>query len=253
MAMLSRQHSGPFTMTASCVLGRPRAARSTEGGVLGARMEHEPAEYGTMPGAPGTWRPGALPAGADPRVRRHDDTVDEAGKKANERKAPGRLVEGATVQGRKHATARSPATSNQPTTSHLHRKIDRLTKRGPTSPAPRSATTSSSTTWKPSPWRLSAEQLTPTGTLIPNSGRGGRWLGPIGRIVKACVLSGFTRQQLRPFVSGEKRQDLLTLADLLTTGQVTPVIDRTYPLDEAADALGYVAAGHTRGKVVVTV
>ena len=40
--------------------------------------------------------------------------------------------------------------------------------------------------------------LTPTGTLIPNSGRGGRWLGPLGRIVKARVLSGFTRQQLKP-------------------------------------------------------
>jgi NADPH:quinone reductase-like Zn-dependent oxidoreductase len=95
--------------------------------------------------------------------------------------------------------------------------------------------------------------LTPTGTLIPNSGRGGRWLGPLGRIVKARVLSGFTRQQLKPFTSVGKRQDLLTLADLLTTGQVTPVIDRTYPLDEAADALRYVAAGHTRGKVVITV
>jgi NADPH:quinone reductase-like Zn-dependent oxidoreductase len=95
--------------------------------------------------------------------------------------------------------------------------------------------------------------LTPTGTLIPNSGRGGRWLGPLGRIVKARVLSGFTRQQLRPFTSVGKRQDLLTLADLLATGQVTPVIDRTYPLDEAADALRYVGAGHTRGKVVVTV
>ena len=94
--------------------------------------------------------------------------------------------------------------------------------------------------------------LRPTGTLIPNSGRGGRWLGPLGRIVTARVLSGFTRQQLRPFTSVGKRQDLLTLADLLTTGQVTPVIDRTYPLDEAADALRYVAAGHTRGKVVVT-
>jgi len=72
--------------------------------------------------------------------------------------------------------------------------------------------------------------LTPTGTLIPNSGRGGRWLGPLGRIVKARVLTGFTRQQLKPFLSVEKRQDLLTLSDLLTTGQVTPVIDRTHPL-----------------------
>jgi NADPH:quinone reductase-like Zn-dependent oxidoreductase len=92
--------------------------------------------------------------------------------------------------------------------------------------------------------------LTPTGTLIPNSGRR---LGPLGRIVKARGLSGFTRQQLKPLVSVAKRRDLLTLADLLATGQVTPVIDRTYALDEAADALRYVGAGHTRGKVVVTV
>ena len=95
--------------------------------------------------------------------------------------------------------------------------------------------------------------LTPTGTLIPNSGRGGRWLGPLGRIVRARVLSAFTRQQLKPFTSVEKRQDLLLLADLLATGQIMSVIDRTYALDEAADALRYVAAGHTRGKVVITV
>lgn len=97
------------------------------------------------------------------------------------------------------------------------------------------------------------QALTATGTLIPNSGRGGRWFGPLGRIVKARVLSGFTRQLLLPFASVGERQDLLTLAELLTTGQVTPVIDRTYPLDEAAGALRYVGAGHTRGKVVITV
>ncbi|MBP2216567.1 NAD(P)-dependent alcohol dehydrogenase [Arthrobacter sp. CAN_C5] len=95
--------------------------------------------------------------------------------------------------------------------------------------------------------------LTPTGTLIPNSGRGGRWFGPLGRIIKARVLSGFTRQQLKPFMSVGKRQDLLTLAELLTTGQIRSVIDRTYPLDEVADALRYVGAGHTRGKVVISV
>ena len=94
--------------------------------------------------------------------------------------------------------------------------------------------------------------LTPTGTLVPNSGRGGRWLGPLGRIAKARALSGFSRQQLKPLISVEKHRDLLTLADLLATRQVTPLIDRTYPLDEAADALRYVGAGHTRGKVVIT-
>jgi NADPH:quinone reductase-like Zn-dependent oxidoreductase len=97
------------------------------------------------------------------------------------------------------------------------------------------------------------QTLALTGTLIPNSGRGGRWLGPIRRIVTARMLSAFTRQRLRPFTSLGNREDLLTLVDLLATGQVTPVIDRTYPLDDAADALRHVGAGHTRGKVVITV
>jgi NADPH:quinone reductase-like Zn-dependent oxidoreductase len=95
--------------------------------------------------------------------------------------------------------------------------------------------------------------LTPSGTLIPNSGRGGRWVGPLGRIVKARARSLLTRQTLQPLFSVEKRQDLLVLAELLEAGQLTPVIDRTYPLSEAAEALRYVGAGHTRGKVVVTV
>lgn len=56
-----------------------------------------------------------------------------------------------------------------------------------------------------------------------------------------------------PFLSLGKRHDLLALADLLTTGQVTPVIARTFPLDEAADALRHVGAGHTRGKIVITI
>ena len=56
------------------------------------------------------------------------------------------------------------------------------------------------------------------------------------------MLSGFTPQQPKPLLSVGKRQDLLTLADLLAAGQVTPLIDRTYPLDEAADALRYVGA-----------
>lgn len=94
--------------------------------------------------------------------------------------------------------------------------------------------------------------LTPTGTLIPNSGKGGRVLGPVSRVLRAHILSAFTRQRLRPFTSVSTQRDLLTLAYLLAEGQITPVIDRVYPLDDAADALGQVATGHTRGKVVVT-
>jgi NADPH:quinone reductase-like Zn-dependent oxidoreductase len=95
--------------------------------------------------------------------------------------------------------------------------------------------------------------LTPTGTLIPNSGRGGRRIGPLGRFVKARARSLVTRQTLRPFTSMEKQEDLRTLAAWLEAGDLVPVIDRTYPLSAAADALRYVGAGHTQGKVVITV
>ena len=95
--------------------------------------------------------------------------------------------------------------------------------------------------------------LTPKGTLIPNSGEGGRWLGSTGRIVKARVLSLFVSQRLRPFVSLPKHEDLVVLKELIESGKVTPVIDRTYPLSEAPEAIGYVGEGHARGKVVIAV
>jgi NADPH:quinone reductase-like Zn-dependent oxidoreductase len=95
--------------------------------------------------------------------------------------------------------------------------------------------------------------LTPTGTLIPNSGVGGRWIGSVGRIVKARLLSPFVRHRLRPFLSLPRHKDLVTLAELIEAGDVAPVIDRTYALIETPEAVGYVGRGHARGKVVVTV
>ena len=95
--------------------------------------------------------------------------------------------------------------------------------------------------------------LTPTGTLIPNSGVGGRWIGSVGRIARARLLSPFVRQRLRPFLSLPKNEDLVALTELIEAGEVTPVIDRTYALIETPEAIGYVGEGHARGKVVVTV
>jgi NADPH:quinone reductase-like Zn-dependent oxidoreductase len=95
--------------------------------------------------------------------------------------------------------------------------------------------------------------LSPSGTLIPNSGEGGRLLGPLGRIAQARMRSWFTYQRLRPFLSRENREDLAALADLAETGALTPVIARTYPLGEAAAAFRHVGTGHARGKVVITI
>jgi NADPH:quinone reductase-like Zn-dependent oxidoreductase len=47
--------------------------------------------------------------------------------------------------------------------------------------------------------------------------------------------------------------DLLVLAELITSGKVTPVIDKTYPLSQAPDAIRYMQEGHARGKVVITI
>ncbi|CAN5308507.1 hypothetical protein BH20ACT22_BH20ACT22_05030 [soil metagenome] len=96
--------------------------------------------------------------------------------------------------------------------------------------------------------------LTPSGTLIPNNGTsGGRWIGTVGRLLKAAVMFVFVRQKLGQFVSKQKKEDLAVLKGLIESGKVTPVIDRMYPLSESAEALGYVAEGHARGKVVITV
>ncbi len=95
--------------------------------------------------------------------------------------------------------------------------------------------------------------LAPDGTLIPNAGTGGVWLGPLPRIAATRARDLFTRQRLKPFLSLEKHADLIALAELVAEGRLRPVVGRTYPLAEAVTALAQVASGHTRGKVVVTV
>ncbi|WP_149179580.1 NAD(P)-dependent alcohol dehydrogenase [Streptomyces sp. TRM49041] len=94
--------------------------------------------------------------------------------------------------------------------------------------------------------------LTPQGSLVLISGEGGRWLGPLGRIMHALVLSLFVRQRLVFFMARPTKDDLEALRELLESGKVTPVIDRTYPLSELPEAIRYLETGHARGKVVIT-
>jgi NADPH:quinone reductase-like Zn-dependent oxidoreductase len=96
--------------------------------------------------------------------------------------------------------------------------------------------------------------LTPRGTLVIVGGEtGGRWLGGFDRGLRAPLLSLFVRQKLGTFICSENAEDLLVLAELIESGKVTPIIDRTYPLKETPAAIGYLQAGHARGKVVVNV
>jgi NADPH:quinone reductase-like Zn-dependent oxidoreductase len=96
--------------------------------------------------------------------------------------------------------------------------------------------------------------LTPTGTLLLSSGESsGRWVGPIGRIVKAVLLSPFVRQRLVPFEAKRSVEDLRLMKELIEAGTVTPVIDRTFSLSDVPAAMRYLEAGHARGKIVITV
>jgi NADPH:quinone reductase-like Zn-dependent oxidoreductase len=100
-------------------------------------------------------------------------------------------------------------------------------------------------------WRRA---LTPEGTLVLVGGADtGRWLGPLAGVLRAVVVSKFVRQKLLPFMARSSQEDLLFLGELLESGKVVPVIDRSYPLEEVPEAIRYLEEGHARGKVVITV
>jgi NADPH:quinone reductase-like Zn-dependent oxidoreductase len=96
--------------------------------------------------------------------------------------------------------------------------------------------------------------LTPKGRLVIVGGEaGGRWLGGIDRQLRALALSPFVSHKLTTFVSSENSTDLKAVSELIESGKVTPVIDRTFPLGEVPDAIGYMQKGRARGKVVIEV
>jgi NADPH:quinone reductase-like Zn-dependent oxidoreductase len=95
--------------------------------------------------------------------------------------------------------------------------------------------------------------LQPNGTLVLVGAADGRWVGPMLPPLKAMVLSRFVSQKLIFFISKRNKADLLLLKDLIETGKVTPVIDRSYPLSDVPAAIRYLEEGHARGKVVITV
>jgi|SRR5207248_1752869 len=78
-------------------------------------------------------------------------------------------------------------------------------------------------------------------------------IGPLFRPIKAMLLSPFVSQEMGMFMADTNQKDLAVLADLMQSGKVKPVIDRTYKLSEVPAAIAYLEQGHARGKVVITV
>lgn len=102
--------------------------------------------------------------------------------------------------------------------------------------------------------------LTPDGTLVLVGGGVGRdWgesptldmLGTLAFVIGRGIFSRFLHQRIRMFVGKIRHSDLAFLAELSEAGKLRPVIDRSYPLVEAGEAIRHVETGHARGKVVV--
>jgi NADPH:quinone reductase-like Zn-dependent oxidoreductase len=104
------------------------------------------------------------------------------------------------------------------------------------------------------PWSACRQVLKPRATLVlVGAPKGSRLLGPLGHIVKVRLASLRASQRVGFFISKARSQDLLVLRELLETGTLTPVVERSYPLAEAAEALRYLGAGHARGKLAIVV
>ncbi|MEV0237129.1 NAD(P)-dependent alcohol dehydrogenase [Nonomuraea sp. NPDC050786] len=96
--------------------------------------------------------------------------------------------------------------------------------------------------------------LTPRGTLVIVGGEGGgRWLSGLDRQLRTALLAPFARRRLRVVFAFPRESDLRQLAELAGSGTFTPVIDRTFPLGEAPDAIRLLLRGQVRGKAVITV
>lgn len=95
--------------------------------------------------------------------------------------------------------------------------------------------------------------LRPRGTLIQSFGDGSHWFGPVGNIIKAVALNAFVGQTLKSFTAEVTARALEEVGDLIESGDITPVIDRTYTLTDAAAAVRLVEEGSPAGKVIVTV
>lgn len=95
--------------------------------------------------------------------------------------------------------------------------------------------------------------LTDSGKLVIVGGVKGDWVGPLIGPLKAWLAAPVVDQELKSFTAKMRREDLAILAEMMASGVVTPVIDRIYNLDEAAEAIHYSESGRARGKIVLEV
>lgn len=95
--------------------------------------------------------------------------------------------------------------------------------------------------------------LKPEGRLVIIGGAKGDWIGPLAKPISAMMLQPFVEQELISMTAQMNAEDLSTLAGMMSDGQVTPVIERSYTLEETAAAIRKSEEGRVRGKLVLAI
>lgn len=103
-------------------------------------------------------------------------------------------------------------------------------------------------------WREYKRVLKPNSTVVIVGGpKSNRIIGPLTHIIKMRVASWRASQKVIFFVANFNHNDLVALKDMMETGQVKPVVERTYPLERICEAMRHLGTGHAKGKLVVTI
>lgn len=93
--------------------------------------------------------------------------------------------------------------------------------------------------------------IAPGGKMVIVGASKGDWVGPVTRSVAAGQLARFGSRRMTGMRTDPNREDMLTLTELIEAGRLTPIIDRSYPLAQTADALRYLETMHARAKVLI--
>jgi len=97
----------------------------------------------------------------------------------------------------------------------------------------------------------SMDVLKPDGRFVIVGGAPGQWLGPMMRPIGAALMSPFIDQEISMILATLSRENFHELSNLMQMGQLTPVLDRSYPLGDVDDAIHYSEEGHARGKIII--
>jgi NADPH:quinone reductase-like Zn-dependent oxidoreductase len=94
--------------------------------------------------------------------------------------------------------------------------------------------------------------LNPSGVFVSSATKAGQnWIGPLVWMLKVVAAGALASQKMTPFIMQPRSEDLLALKRLAEAGDLTPHIERSYPLSQAAEAIRHIDQGHAQGKTVI--